>query len=186
MKDIRDDDQKISRAYFKSVFSRSNRVKELAIKDWILLTIVEVIFGEELLEHLTITAAYNENEAQKVGHFLHLRYLVPAGFFTNLFRKQLYQVIYYKYFKHYLFLVPESELDENEYLQLDGSLMLNRARFGMRHDLLCQTIPFRRVYLLIWVFLNLAIDLLVWLTGDFQAAIVSAVSIEAIRRFLKL
>lgn len=186
MRNIRDDDPNTHGSYFKLVLCRSDKVQEIGIKDWILLMIVEVVFGEELLERLTITAAYNENEASKVGHFLHVSDLVPAGLFTNLFRNRLYQVIYYKYFKHYFFLASESNFDENEFLQKDGSLMLSRVRFGMRHDLLYQTIAFRRVYILLWVCLNLVLDLLVFLTADLQAAIVAAVSIEAIRRLLKL
>ncbi|ANG62810.1 hypothetical protein A8C75_10150 [Marinobacterium aestuarii] len=186
MREIRDNDPKTPVSYFSLVFRRGERVQEITLSDWIVLTVIEIFFGAEILEQLIITSAYNEGKIEKVGHFLHVSNLVPAGLFTNLLRKRLYQVLYYKYFKQYLFLQPESDFDEAELVQEDGSLLLNRVRFGMRHELLYQTIAFRRAYILVWICVNLVLDLLVLATADIQAAIVSAVSIEAVRRVLKL
>lgn len=186
MREIIDDDPKTPASYFNLVFRRGDRVQEIMLFDWMVLTVIEILFGAEILEQLIITSAYNEGKVETVGHFLHVSNIVPAGLFTNLLRKKIYQVIYYKYFKQYLFLQPESYFDEAELVQKDGSLLLNRVRFGMRHELLYQTIAFRRAYILVWICLNLVLDLAVFATADIQAAIVSAVSIEAVRRILKL
>lgn len=186
MREIIDDDPKTPTSYFSLVFCRGNRVQDITLFDWAVLTIIEILFGAEILEQLIITSAYNEGRVKKVGHFLHISNIVPAGVFTNLLRKRIYQVIYYKYFKQYLFLNPESNFEEAEFVQKDGSLLLSRVRFGMRHELLYQTIAFRRVYILVWMFLNLVLDLAVLALADIQSAIISAISIEAIRRMLKL
>ena len=186
MREIIDDDPKTPASYFFLVFRRSDQVKEITLFNWIVLTLIEITFGAEILEQLIITSAYNEGKVEKVGHFLHVSNIVPSGIFTNLLRNKIYQVIYYKYFKQYLFLKTESHFNEEEFVQEDGSLLLNRVRFGMRHELLYQTIAFRRTYILVWICLNLLMDLVVFATADFQAAIISAVSIETFRRILKL
>ena len=184
MRNIIDKNPAISGSYAKTVFCRSDRVKsEVGLLDWCVLTIVELIVGEELLEQLVTTSAYNETEKTKVGHFLHLSDMVPSGRITNALRRKIYQVLYYKYYKQYLFLTPEAAIDNFE---TTARLDLRRARFGMRHDLLYQVIAFRRVYILAWLFSNVTINVALYLTADLQSALLGALSVEGIRRLFRL
>ena len=187
MKNIIDDNPAVTGSYFKIVFCKSDRVKnDLSSCDWFILTFIEFLFGEELLEQLVTTSAYNEG-SKKAGHFLHLNDMIPAGILTNIFRHKICQLLYYKYYKHYLFLASETTINENNITDESGkSLDLRRERFAMRHDLLYQVIAFRRVYILQWVIFNLSIDIIVYLTMDLQAALLSALSIEGIRRLMRL
>lgn len=188
MKRIFSGNSAISGSYFRIVLMRSDRVMDdVGLWEWIKLTTLEFIFGEELLEQLTITAAYNESDKSKLGHLLHLRDMVPSGVLTNFFRPKIYQLLYYKFFRHYLLLEAEATLDPKEHETKDGnSLNLMRVRFGVRHELLYQVIALRRVYIVFWVALNILIDVSVWLLGDIQSALLSALSIEAIRRLLRV
>ncbi len=171
----------------KIVFCRSDRVKnDVSLYEWTVLTLIEFLFGEELLEQFIITAAYND-ENKKTGHFLHLTDMVPAGILTNYFRHKICQLLYYKFYKHYLFLASETEINENEVTdEASGALNLCRNRFAMKHDLLYQVIAFRRAYILQWIVFNLAIDIIVYLSIDLQAALFSALAIEDARRLLRL
>ena len=180
---IKDDTKSHTSSYFWLVLTRqSDEAKEIGIIDWIKLTLFELMFGEELLEQLTLTSSYNNvGENQKTGHMLHLNDIIPAGFLTNLFRQQILQLLYFKFFKIYLFLASESEVRES-----DSVVDLTRSRFAMRHELLYQVIAFRRVYILCWLCFNISIDLIVYSTSDLQTAILSALTIEGLRRLLKL
>lgn len=184
MLNIIDDKPAISGSYAKLVFCRSDRIKsDLGIVDWSVLTIVELIVGDELLEQLVTTSAYNETEKTKVGHFLHLSNMVPSGLITNALRHKIYQVLYYKYYKHYLFLAPEAAVDD---FSKENSIDLRRSRFAMRHDLLYQVIAFRRIYVLAWLFFNVAVNVTLYLTADLQSALLGALSIEGLRRLFRL
>ena len=186
MKKIINDKPVVEDSYIKLVFFRSERVKsDVSVVDWFVLTVIEFMFGEELLEQLIITAAYNE-ESKKTGHFLHLPDMVPSGILTNYFRHKICQLLYYKYYRHYLFLASEATIKENGALDNENELNLSRDRFAMRHDLLYQVIAFRRVYILQWVIFNLLIDMVVYFSMDLQAALLSALSIEGLRRILRL
>lgn len=182
MVEITDSTKAITHSYFKLVFFRKTKhSKEIGILDWIKLTTLEILFGEELLEQLTLTSAYNNLSAnQKTGHMLHLSDMVPSGFLTNYLRKQIVRLLYLKYYKIYLFLASESAVEEH-----NSSVDLTRVRFAMRHDLLYQVIAFRRVYIISWVFINFGIDFVVYLSADLQSALLSALSIEAIRRLTR-
>ncbi|NOX75475.1 MAG: hypothetical protein GXP17_02430 [Gammaproteobacteria bacterium] len=187
MKKIINNKPAIEGSYIKIVFFRSDRVKDdVSLYDWVCLTVLEFMFGEELLEQFIITSAYNE-EAKKTGHFLHLTDMVPAGILTNYFRHKICQLLYYKYYKHYIFLASEGTINENEIIDKTGNaLNLSRYRFAMRHDLLYQIIAFRRVYILQWIAFNLSVDTILYLSIDLQAALLSALTIEGVRRALRL
>jgi len=185
MKKIIDDKPAISGAYFNLVFYRSERVcDDVGVMDWVLLTLVEFIVGEELLEQFVVTAFYNNDEVKKVGHFLHLNDMIPAGIITNVLRNIICQLLYYKYYKHYLFLA--SEPSTQNIVEEENEVDLRRDRFAMRHELLYQVIAFRRVYILVWVIFNLFIDVIIYMTIDLQAALLAALSIEGLRRLFRL
>lgn len=158
MKTIIDDKPAISGSYFKVVFRRSERVvDDVGILDWILLTLIEFIVGEELLEQFVVTASYNNDEVKKVGHFLHLNDMVPAGIITNILRRKICQLLYYKYYKHYLFLASECSIQS--IVEGESEVDLRRDRFAMRHELLYQIIAFRRIYILVWIIFNVSIPM---------------------------
>lgn len=185
MKKILDGKPAVTNSYFKVVFFRSDRVKnKVGIVDWVVLTLVELLVGEELLEQFVVTASYNNKEVKKVGHYLHLNDMVPAGIITNLLRQKICQLLYYKHYWHYLFLAREANIDE--VVESDEEIDLRRERFAIRHDVLYQVIAFRRVYILLWVVFNLSVDIVLYLTVDLQAALLAALSIEGIRRMLRL
>lgn len=188
MKKIESGSPAVKGLYIRIVLRRSDRViNEVSLYDWIKLTALEFLFGEELLEQLVVTAAYNEKEKSKLGHLLHLTDMVPSGILTNYFRSGICQLLYYKYYRHYLFLGTEADLvPATRQSEAGDTLLLQRDRFGMRHELLNQVIAFRRVYILAWTLFNITIDVAVWATADLMAALVSALSIEAIRRLLRL
>lgn len=183
MKKIIDDKPALSGSYLGLVLFRSDRVKSLTgLWDWILLTLVELVVGDELLEQLVITSAYNES-GKRVGHFLHLSDMVPSGIITNALRQKIYQVLYFKYHIHYLFLALESD---DSPIFCEGDIDLRRDRFGMRHDVLYQVIAFRRVYILAWLAFNVVINVLLFFVSDLQTALLGALSVEGIRRLLRL
>lgn len=181
MKRIIDDQPLIKSGYLKFVYFRSNRVENIKFLDWVKLWLYEFLFGVEILEQCQLTSTYNDGQNLKYGQFLHLSDFVPAGIITSLLRGQIYQLLFYKYYKHYSFLEHESTPDESA-----KEIDLRNTRFAFKHDQLFQIIAFRRVYILQWVVLNLSIDLLVWSISDIVTAFVAGVFIESIRRLIKL
>jgi hypothetical protein len=190
MKFITDSRPAVEKSYLKTFLFRSDHMDDdITIIDWITLTLIEFMFGEELLEQLVITASYSSNSLGKSGRFLHISNMIPSGFLTNIFRQKISQLLYYKFYQHYLCLVPEEPIDGRSIRSdniTESKINLSRERFSMRHDLLYQVIAFRRVYILLWVVLNLSIDIIIFLNFDLQAALTSALTIEGIRRMLRL
>lgn len=81
---------------------------------WIWLCILEMFFGQELLESLVITASQSgcpEDPDPKglYGKPMHLNLHIPSSIFTNLFRSQLVELLFYKYYLHYKFIEPVGE-----------------------------------------------------------------------------
>jgi len=177
--------------YHKNVFFRSDGLKKqvTAIK-WFFLTVVEMIVGSELLESFIITGSvppYGTNikdDSHKYGKESHLTNHIPAGFFTNLLKTQIIELLYYKFHWHYLILdqVGEPQIDDKKKV-----IDCTRTRFRAKKDLFYQYIALRRVYDLSWVVFNLAIDLIVFfITTDLELVLISAISVEAIRRILRV
>ncbi|PKG54946.1 hypothetical protein CXF87_00220 [Halomonas sp. MES3-P3E] len=145
------------------------------------LTLIELILGEELIEQLIITAAYNEPTAANSGHLLHLNDLVPYGLVTNLFRQKILQIFYYKYHKQYDFLRAEAKPDES-----DNEVDASGSRFAVSHDSLHRFISFRRVYVVAGVVFNFVTSFAVLLFGDLTLALLTSLAIEGLRRLARL
>lgn len=177
--------------YFSLVFIRGERVSARVSRSrWIWLCFIEVLFGQELLESLVITAPNSgcpEDPDPKgiFGEANQLNLHIPSGLFTNLFRDHLIQLMYYKFYLQYLFIVPvTASIYENEKA---GIIDVSRARFRLRKELLYLVIPFRRVYLASALGVNVLADLMVYLvTSNISIAVIVGVVLEFTRRMLKL
>jgi len=136
----------IKTRYQKLIFCRNPTIiKKVPLWKWIWFWILEIFFGEELLENLVMTSTNNES--------LPLRLHIPGGFFTNCFRNQLIEMLYYKFYLQYLLLIPESEREWDEmreFLEKDATVPLDisNTRFWFKKCSLFQIIEFRRTYLL--------------------------------------
>jgi len=176
--------------YYALVFCRGERVKpRVSLGRWIWFCILEVFFGQELLESLVTTAANSgcpeePDPNREYGEPNQLNLHIPSGIFTNLFRGQLLQLLYYKFYLQYLFLLPVSMPNEDEKAKL---IDVARVRFRLRKRLLYLVIPFRRVYLFTAVLVNVGADVLAYIvTTNVTVAILVGVALEFIRRLLKL
>lgn len=180
----------IRQNYFSIVFIRGERVKsKLSLPRWLWLCAVEVLFGNELLESFVITASNSGSpedldEKREYGEPIQLNLHIPSGVFTNLFRDQILQVLYYKYYLQYLFILPLSEPVEN---QQSNTINLTRVRFRLRKSLLYLIIPFRRVYIVSAIVVHVVAESLSYLvtTNLWVVAAVGA-TLEFLRRILKL
>jgi len=180
-----------TKGYLKEVCFRSTDLKQrISSIKWFTLTIIEVIVGAELLESIVTTGSVKPNEtlaktdSEQYGNELHLTLHIPAGLITNLLRNQIIELLYYKYYLHYLVLTPVGEpcVDDNSNI-IDCS----RTRFRARKNVFYQFIALRRVYDLFWLVFNISVDLLIFLTTtDINLALLSALSIEAARRLLRV
>lgn len=176
--------------YFKVVFFRdSERTAHVPLRKWLWYSLLEVFFGEELLESLVTTASLSGSSDApdpegKYGWPLQLSLQVPSGFFSNLFRKQLVELLYYKFHHQYMLIEPIADV----YPDPAGKHWdVTRVRFRMKKELLYQLIAFRRVYLAEALALNIAGDALVYAaTHSAIAAMLSAFALESLRRFMKI
>lgn len=180
----------IRQNYFSIVFLRGERVKDkLSLLRWWWLCAVEILFGKELLESFIITASNSggpedPDEKREFGEPNQLNLHIPSGISTNLFRQQLLQVLYYKFYLQYLLILPLSTPFEDQQSKL---IELTRVRFRLRKSLLYLVIPFRRVYICSAVVVHLVADSLTYLvTTNLWVAIAVGALLEIIRRILKL
>lgn len=176
--------------YFALVFLRNGRVKARVSRTrWLWLCIIELLFGQELLESLVTTASNSgcpedPDPKREYGEPNQLNLHIPSGLFTNLFRPQLLQLLFYKFYLQYLLILPLAEPYEDESA---ATIDVTRVRFRLRKSLLYLVIPFRRVYLISALTLNLAVDLAAYVvTANVSIAIVVGVVIEFTRRLFRL
>ena len=176
--------------YFKVVFCRDGkRTAHVPLHKWVWYGCLEVLFGEELLESLITTASLSgssdaEDPKGEFGWPLQLGLHVPAGIFSNLFRRQLVELLYYKFYCQYLLIEPVATV----YSDSSGSYWdVTRVRFRLRKRLLYQLIAFRRVYLAEALALNLLLDVVVLAaTNSIPFALLTAAATEMFRRLMKL
>lgn len=185
-----DDQPPIRQNYFAIVFLRGKPLRsKLSLLRWWWLCAIEILFGKELLESFVITASNSgspedPDEKREYGEPNQLNLHIPSGIFTNLFRQQLLQVLYYKFYLQYQLILPLSTPFED--LQ-HKTIELTRVQFRLRKSLLYLIIPFRRVYIFSAIVVNLVADLLAYaLTTNLWVAAAVGASLEFIRRILKL
>lgn len=184
-----DHSQVVKTNMFKGFAIRNTEaMKSVGLLKWIWLCVVEIMFGEELIESIVTTASVenmnNRYESPDYGVALHLSMHIPAGVMTNLFRKPLIEVLYYKYYIQYLLIEPRDKVDIN---QTKREIDCTRIRFSVFKQKLWQIIAFRRVYIFSWVILNASVDLVVYLfSSSISMALISAFILEGVRRLIKV
>ncbi|WP_300077390.1 hypothetical protein [Giesbergeria sp.] len=176
--------------YFKVVFFRDRQqTAHVPLRKWVWYGCLEVFFGEELLESLVTTASLSgspdaEDPKGEFGWPLQLGLHIPAGIFSNLFRRHLVELLYYKFYCQYQLIQPTPGV----YAEDSGAhLDVTRVRFRLRKSLLYQLIAFRRVYIAEALVLNVAIDAVVFAASQcLTTALVAAAVVEGMRRLMKL
>jgi len=179
------------KSYIGVVFRRNDRLKnDISLIKWLWLTLIELVVGFELIESIVTTASvppYGKNQKEDSGKYgaeLHLSLHIPSGLITNFLRPQIIELLYYKYYYQYLLLSPVGEPDINDTKNI---IDCTRTRFRARKEIFYQLIALRRVYDFSWLVFNLSVDLIVYyLSSNLEWALVSALTIEGIRRLLKV
>jgi hypothetical protein len=178
-------------SYIGTVFRRNPNLKTMiSFWRWTWLTILEIVVGAELLENIIISGSVfphenitKKDDSTKFGNELHLTLHIPSGFITNFFRPKIIELLYYKFCCQYLLLHPVGETSINHNKK---TIDCTRTRFRANKELFYQLIAFRRVYEISWLGFNLLVDILVlYFSYNINWAIISAISVEAIRRLLK-
>jgi hypothetical protein len=174
---------------FKLVFCRNATTKKLiSFNRWLYITLFEILFGSELIENIINSSICPSNTAGSdtaaYGRKQKLNLHVPSGLFTNMFRKQLVEVLYYKYYLQYAILEPSHKPEVNEALnQIDCT----DTYFSAFKEMFNQLIALRRVYDFSFLIFNLSIDMVVYLITDrIDLAIVTALILESVRRTIKI
>ncbi len=175
--------------YLKIFAFRNDETRAIVgIFRWVFLSFLEVLFGDELLENLVTTASVKSLNKRYVsdshGNALHLSHHIPDGIFNNMARMWLIEVLYFKYYLQYTLIEPMEEPE----IQKSGVVVdCTHVRFAVFKPKLWQIISFRRVYILCWLIINLAVDLSVYLvSNNITLAVLSAVVVEAVRRLFKV
>lgn len=186
-----DSDKGRPNSYLKLVAFRNEELKkQVSSLKWFILTVVEMIVGTELLESFVTTGSVPtykkilKEDSDEYGNELHLSLHIPAGLVTNILRSQIIDLLYYKYYLQYLILYPVGKpCEDNKSKTIDCS----RTRFRARKNVFYQFIALRRVYDLFWLIFNITVDSLVFVaTTDIKFVLLSALTIEAIRRLLRV
>lgn len=187
---IIDNQSPVVQNYLPLVFFRGERVKDrVSWFRWLWFCLLEIIFGQELLESFVTTASNSgcpedDDDESKYGEPNQLNLHIPSGYFTNKLRAHLVQVLYYKYYRQYLFIQPVGEplIDKKT-----NTIDVTSIRFRFNKDLLYLVIPFRRIYIASEFVLNVIFDLIVYFaTENLSLAIIVGVILEIIRRVLKI
>ena len=185
-----DNSNVVKKNYFKVALLRNKDLKgQVSLPRWIWLCIIEVMFGEELLENFVTTCSDNSSPEHKVGSNEYgmanmLNSHIPNGIFTSLFQRHLVELLYYKYYLQYQMIIPSSQ----DSIHVRNAVIdLTRSPFWFRKKLLYQVIAFRRVYIMSAIIFNLLADVAVFVcTSDLAITVVVAVFLEAMRRLLKI
>ncbi|EDL70750.1 hypothetical protein A1Q_3795 [Vibrio campbellii HY01] len=147
------------------------------------------MFGAELLENIINTSTGSSERADQCeyGKKLKLNFFIPSGIFTNMFRKQLVEVLYYKYYKQYQLLRPDGSFDEHDIDKTNKVVDCSSIRFASFKEVLYQLVALRRVYEFNHLVFNVMIDISVYVVSNrIDLAILSALLVETVRRILKI
>ncbi|ETZ09179.1 hypothetical protein [Vibrio parahaemolyticus] len=177
--------------YLKLVFFRSHKLRDrIGRMRWILVTLTELMVGAELLESLLVTASVppslqsEKAEYERFGLPLHLSMHIPMGFVTKKLKFKILEVLYYKYCLQYMILESTSPPKVNE---LEKIINCTRTKFRVNKYTFYQFIALRRVYDLSWLVFNISLDLLIYVwSNDLNAALLSALFVEGLRRAIKV
>ncbi len=179
--------------YLGLVFKRPQKDKKsYPLVQWIKMSSVEIIVGEELLENFINSASVIKANPKKepqnnsdYGYPHNLNDHIPSGFVTNILRPHILNLLYFKYHRIYGLIQPVkgSKYDADENKNID----LSYTRFQAKKSLFYQYIALRRVYDISWLVINISIDVFIYfVTSEIQWALLSALFVESVRRLLKI
>ncbi|AXM83349.1 hypothetical protein, partial [Vibrio anguillarum] len=166
---------------FSLVFLRRN--KEISLGKWIKFLLLEIYLGEQLLEMISTTAAYNEDDQyEKTGQVQFgdslngwskpLVYYIPSTMINKWLCSSILELLEYKYVAHYQLLTSRDNVADTENC------------YGLNHDNIHQLTELKLAYNSIWVTMNIIVDVVVYLvTKNLSATLATGAFIEFIRRF---
>ncbi|MCD9485460.1 hypothetical protein GLP25_20070 [Photobacterium phosphoreum] len=179
-KNVIDNSEYSKNGFYQLIWFRGDDLKsEINRYYWFYLTLIEMLVGYELVENVILTSNGNNNDT---GKGLHLNRIIPSGIINNFLRKRILDVLYFKYYCRYKMFCISSVVDND----LD-EINCTRKVFFAKKGNFYQLIAFRRCYDLFWLVLNIFVDTIVYFyTNDISMVLISAISIEGIRRLLKI
>jgi len=128
---------------------------------------------------LSVTASYKERSKANFsgngsnGAKQPLSFFIPSTMFNRLIFSHIIQLLDIKYFQHYEILRELSNIEKGV-----------QKKYEAEPNNLFMLVELKLAYNTIWVTLNIAIDVLVYvLTDDVVAALTSGAIIELVRRF---
>ena len=172
----------------ESVFSIifKGRSENISFCNWIKYLLLEIYLGEQLLEMISTTAAYNEGEQYKKtgqiefgdkinGWSKGLVFFIPSTTINKLLCSSITALLFNKYVSHYELLAKRDSNTEPE---------SNEPCYGLNHDKIYLLTELKLAYNTIWVAMNITIDIVVFLsTKDVAITVATGAFIEFIRRF---
>lgn len=170
-----------------SVFSLifKGRPKDIPLINWIKFLFLEIYLGEQLLEMISTTAAYNEGDQYaKTGQLdfgdkinglsKSLVYFIPSSMINKCLCVPITEVLYKKYVIHYQLLTERDGVDNESALTC----------YGLNHDKIHLLTELKLAYNTIWATMNIIVDLIVFIsTRDVAITVATGAFIELIRRF---
>ena len=109
---------------------------------------------------------------------------IPRGFFSDLFKKSLVEVLFYKFYLQYLLIEPRDGVDQDDHRMINEC---SNSKFSVFKLKLWSVIAFKRVYILNWIVINGTVDMFVFMvSSNFDMVLLTAILIEALRRLLKV
>lgn len=162
----------------KSIFFRSD--KKVRYSKWLKLTLLESYLGEQLLEMLLSFSSYTKNSdfdgmlpASSNGYkTTNLEDFIAATLINRWLCKHIKELLEIKYLNHYGVL--------RSCASTEGA----GAEYEVNPEKLYMLTELRLSYNTIWVSINLAVDVIVYVfSGNLVAALTTGAVVEFVRRF---
>jgi hypothetical protein len=165
---------------FSRVFRRGEYSSSIGLCLWLKLILLEAYLGEQLVEMLSVTASFKEGDEgmnfagdSSNGAKEPMMFFIPATTFNRILKSHILQLLNIKYFNHY------GVLRESEGYSTD-----TEPRYEAAPNKLFMLVELKLAYNTIWVTLNIAIDVIVYIvTNDLAATLAAGALVEFIRRF---
>lgn len=175
--------------YLRTMFFRNdNYTGKISRLRWIWFCWLDILFGEELLENLIINSGNSrmaDDPEREYGNPMPLSRHIPTGLITrNAYaRHQIIQLLYYKFYLQYGILNPTVIPQEDKKKE---TIDVTHINFRLRKNVLYEILSFRRAYTVTAIMISIIFDAAVFFTYDLRVAFITAVSIEIVRRSLKI
>lgn len=156
---------------------------QVGIFTWLKMLLLESYLGEQLVEMLANTSSFSKGSPNDLafniptnGWKAELEEFIPATFINKYLKPHIEQLLLYKFTNHYNILrAAKLPVKDNP----DG-----KDLYELNPEKLYLLTELKLSYNTIWVSLNVAVDIVVYIiTKDITMAILSGGIIEFIRRF---